>query len=138
MTFVRNTNQEHQESLSPLEKLALFVTQKIGSMGFFAIIVIWTMGWIFWNTFGPHDLRFDPFPSFFLWLFVSNAIQLFFLPLIMVGQNLQGRHSELRGEADYAVNVRAEKEIKRILTHLEKQDKISIETLRRIDELALK
>ena len=29
----------------------------------------------------------------------------------MVGQNLQGRHAEIRSENDYEVNLKAEKEI---------------------------
>ena len=68
---------------------------------------------------GP--LRFDPFPAFVLWLFISNMIQIFLMPLIMVGQNLQSRHSEARAESDYEVNVKAEREIEAILLHLETQ-----------------
>jgi len=33
------------------------------------------------------------------------------MPLIMVEQNLQGKHSEIRAENDYEVNLKAEKEI---------------------------
>lgn len=29
----------------------------------------------------------------------------------MVGQNLQGKHSEIRAENDYEINLKAEKEI---------------------------
>ena len=35
-------------------------------------------------------------------LYVSNAIQLTFLPLLLVGQNIQGRKAEARAEADHA------------------------------------
>jgi uncharacterized membrane protein len=48
-------------------------------------------------------------------------IQLFLMPLIMVGQNLQGRHSEARAEADFEVNKKAEREIAVIIQHLENQ-----------------
>ena len=60
---------------------------------------------------GPKSLRFDPLPGFVTWLFISNMIQIFLMPLIMIGQNLQNRHAEARAESDYEVNVRAEKEI---------------------------
>lgn len=43
------------------------------------------------------------------------------MPLILVGQNLQSRHSEARAESAYEVNVRAEREIEVILIHLEAQ-----------------
>jgi uncharacterized membrane protein len=65
----------------------------------------------------------------------SNLIQIHLMPLIMVGQNLQGRHSELRAESDYEVNLRAEKEVGVILTHLEHQNDLILEILRRIEAL---
>ena len=126
---VRNANVVHQESLSRLERLALFTTEHIGTMGFFLFLSLVTAVWIIWNTYGPKSLRFDPFPAFVLWLFISNILQLLLMPLLMIGQNLQGRHSEVRAEADYELNVRAEKEIKQILHHLAKQDKLMLELL---------
>ena len=60
-------------------------------------------------------------PAFVIWLFISNMIQIMLMPLIMVGQNLQGRHSELLAEADFEINQKAEKEIEVILLHLEHQ-----------------
>ena len=36
------------------------------------------------------------------------------MPLIMVGQNLQSKHSEIHAETDFEVNVKAEKEIEEI------------------------
>ena len=69
---------------------------------------------IAWNTLATEELRFDPYPGFVLWLFVSNMIQIFLMPLILIGQNLQSRHAEIRAESDFEVNVRAEKEIELI------------------------
>jgi len=48
------------------------------------------------------------------------------MPLIMVGQNVQGRHSESRADYDLEVNLKAEKEIEVILQHLEYQNTILI------------
>lgn len=56
----------------------------------------------------------------------------------MVGQNLQGRHAELRAQHDYETNVKAEKEIESILLHLEKQDEMMIDILHRIETLEKK
>lgn len=120
-TPVRNVNTSHVESLSPLERVAVWITDHVGSMGFFLIIFCWTMVWLGWNALGPKGARFDPFPAFVLWLFLSNMIQIFLMPLIMVGQNLQSRHSEARAESDFEVNVKAEREIEAILMHLEAQ-----------------
>ena len=51
-------------------------------------------------------------------------IQLFILPLLLIGQNLQGKHAETRAEADFDINTKAEKEIETILIHLENQNEI--------------
>lgn len=55
------------------------------------------------------------------------------MPLILVGQNLQGRHAELRAEADFEVNKKAETEIETILNHLEEQDKMILKILQRLE-----
>ena len=119
---VRNANIEHREKLSALERAALSITETIGTMGFFFIVFIWTVSWLLWNLIGPVAMRFDPYPAFVLWLFISNMVQLMLLPLIMVGQNLQNKHAEARAQADFEVNVQAEEEIETILQHLENQN----------------
>lgn len=126
---IRNINIEHRESLTRLEMFAVWITDKIGSMGFFIIIFAWTFVWLGWNTLGPKESRFDPFPAFVLWLFLSNMLQIFLMPLIMIGQNLQGRHAERRAESDFDVNVKAEKEIETILLHLERQNDLMLKIL---------
>jgi CheY-like chemotaxis protein len=115
-----NVNLEFQQSFSPLDRLALFITERVGSVGFFLILMAWSVLWLGWNTLAPRSVRFDPAPAFVLWLFISNLIQIVLMPLIMVGQNLQSRHSELRAESDFEVNVKAEKGIGIILLHLER------------------
>jgi uncharacterized membrane protein len=65
----------------------------------------------------------------------QTFLQLVLLSVIMVGQNLQGRHSELRAENDYEVNMKAEMEVETILTHLENQNNLMLEILRRIEAL---
>ena len=126
---VRNANIEHREHLSALERFALVITNHVGTMGFFFILIIWTVGWLAWNITAPVELRFDPYPAFVLWLFISNMIQIMLLPLIMVGQNLQGKHAEARAQADFEVNVQAEEEIETILQHLENQNELILEII---------
>ena len=118
----RNINQETQASFSTLERIAILVTEWVGTFGFFLIVFFWTVIWLLWNMVAPSDLRFDPAPAFVLWLFISNMIQIFLMPLIMVGQNLQGRHAELRAENDFEINKKAEQEVETILLHLKRQE----------------
>jgi uncharacterized membrane protein len=130
---IRNVNIEHKEKLSKLETTAIWITDHVGTMGFFMVIFFWTVFWLSWNMFAPQALRFDPYPAFVLWLFISNMVQIFLMPLIMVGQNLQGRHSEARAEADFDVNKKAEEEIETILQHLEQQNELILKILNRLE-----
>jgi len=132
-SVVRNANIEHQQNLSRMDKLALWITEHVGSMGFFFIIFIWTVIWMGWNTLAPTTTRFDPYPAFVLWLFISNVIQIFLMPLIMIGQNLQSAHAEVRAEVDFEINKKAEQEIETILLHLEEQDKMILQILQRLE-----
>lgn len=130
---VRAVNVEHRKKLSPLERAAIWITDRVGTMGFFLLIFSWTVVWLGWNTLAPTWVRFDPFPAFVLWLFLSNVIQIFLMPLIMVGQNLQGRHAEARAEADFDVNTKAEREIEAILLHLETQNALMLKILHHLE-----
>ncbi|MEK7062328.1 MAG: DUF1003 domain-containing protein [Patescibacteria group bacterium] len=129
---IRNVNVKHEESLTPPEKFAVWITDRIGTTGFFFIILIWTVFWILWNIFAPMELIFDPLPAFVLWVFISNMLQLFFLPLIMISQNLQERHAIFRAENDFEVNLKAEREIEAILINLEKQEESIAKILEKI------
>ena len=119
------------QKFSRMDKIALWVTHEIGTFRFFLLLSAWTVAWLLWNAFGPMESRFDPFPAFVLWLFISNLIQLLFLPLLMVGQGLQGRHAELRAEIEFEINRQAEEEIHEILTRLEEQQKEIQELLKK-------
>ncbi|MDX2191308.1 MAG: DUF1003 domain-containing protein [Bacteroidota bacterium] len=131
---IENLIVKHKEKISPINKLALWITTNVGSMGFFFIIFCWTASWLSWNTLAPEQFRFDPFPAFVLWLFISNMIQIFLMPLIMVGQNIQSKHSELRAEQDFAINKKAEIEIETILKHLENQNELIIKILSKLEK----
>lgn len=46
------------------------------------------------------------------------------MPLIMIGQNLQSKHSEARAESDYHINLIAENQIQELsdqIKNIEKQ-----------------
>ena len=91
---LRNVNEQTRERLSPLDRFAITITTRVGTMGFFLMIATWSALWLGWNLLAPARLRFDPPMGFVLWLFISNLIQILLMPLIMVGQNIQGRHAE--------------------------------------------
>src|SRR3982074_895021 len=72
----RNVYRETAEKLSPMHKLACGITDRVGTMGFFLIVLVWTVLWLGWNLLAPENLQFDPPTGFVFWLFISNLIQL--------------------------------------------------------------
>jgi len=129
---LRDIHQEVLEKISPLDRVAMWITIRVGSMTFFLTIFAWTACWLGWNLLAPPKWQFDPPMAFVFWLFISNAIQILLMPLIMVGQNLLGCHAEVRAERDLEVNVRAEHEIEAVLRHLEYQNTMLIAMVQKL------
>jgi CRP-like cAMP-binding protein len=120
----RNVNVVYEKSLKTLDRLAIAITNRVGSFGFFLIILGWTAVWTSYNILASevpalHLRAFDPFPAFVAYLLISNVIQILLMPLIMVGQNLQGRHSETRAELDFQVNLKNEISLTEVLRRLD-------------------
>ncbi len=130
---LRDVNKQQKAKLKPLDKLALWITTRVGTMGFFLIIFGWTVLWLGWNLLAPKPLQFDPPMGFVFWLFISNLIQILLMPLIMVGQNIQGDHAEARAERDLDVNVKAEQEIEENLQQLEYQTNSILKMMQKLD-----
>ena len=123
---VPNAQAEFEKTLSHLDRFAVRITEKIGSFGFFLIILTWTVVWCGYNILasqvkGLHWKAFDPFPAFVAYLLMSNVIQILLMPLIMIGQNLQARFADTRAQLDFDVNRIAEKEATANLRHMEHQ-----------------
>jgi uncharacterized membrane protein len=121
---LRNTYAEIKSGMGQLEKLACWITDHVGTMAFFLAILFWTIFWLGWNFLAPPRLQFDPPMGFVFWLFISNMIQILLMPLLMIGQNIQGRQSEARAEHDLEINIKAEAEIETVLHHLERQNEM--------------
>jgi len=136
---LHNVYAELRQNMGQLEKVAVWITDHVGSMTFFIAIVVWTAIWLGWNFLAPANLQFDPPMGFVFWLFISNLIQIMLMPLLMIGQNIQGRASEARAVHDLDVNIKAEAEIEVVLRHLERQNEMLLAMLRqqgiKIDEM---
>ncbi len=135
---VANANDVYEKGLTPLDKAAAAITDKVGSMGFFLLIFAWTIVWTGYNILATvvpalHWKSFDPFPAFVAYLLISNVIQILLMPLIMVGQNVQSRHSEIRAQLDFEINQKAEKEIMVVLKNLEHNTDLVIHLMRHLE-----
>jgi uncharacterized membrane protein len=70
-----------------------------------------------------------------MWLFISNLIQLHLMPLLLIGQNLQDRQSELRAQLDFEISERSEREIETVLEHLTNENQLLLEIVRRLERI---
>ena len=130
-----NVNDLHERGLKKSEKLALWITNRVGTMQFFGIIFTWTLIWLGWNSLAPKNFVFDPVPSCVFWLFISNMIQIFLMPLIMIGQNLQSSHSEKLAESHFELSEKMSDEIKSLHEHLHFTNKKLREISEKINKL---
>ena len=90
-----------------------------GSWGFIGGFGLALVLWMGVNlVLAPFKQAFDPYPFIFLNLLLSTlaAIQ---APVIMMSQNRQAAKDRLTAEHDYAVNLRAELEIMRVIDKLD-------------------
>lgn len=115
-----NANQKHKDVLKFQDRMALLVTTAIGTMYAVYFFGVSMAGWMLWQTYF-NDTPFDAYPFAFL-LFLGNIVQLLLMPLIMVGQNLQAKHSEIRAEEEYKTTNTSYHDIEHILKHLDAQD----------------
>ena len=127
----RNVNEELEEKLSPIQRVADWIAWFSGSMLFMMIHAIWFLLWIALNTLTPPASQFDPFPFGFLTLVVSLEA-IFLSCIVLISQNRQVEKDRLRSDIEYEVNIKAELEI----AHLhEKTDHIHEEMLAKFSGL---
>jgi CRP/FNR family cyclic AMP-dependent transcriptional regulator len=135
----RNANEEVEEKLTTLQRIADWLAWFSGSMPFLIIHGFWFVIWISLNTFlsslfppnadGSHG--FDPFPFGLLTMIVSLEA-IFLACFVLISQNRQAQKDKVRSDIEYDVNIKAELEV----AHLhEKADHIHEEMMRRFSNL---
>lgn len=129
----KNVNAAHKERLCMQDRIALVITSAVGTMYAVYFFAMFMGGWMLWQTHFAHK-AFDPYPFAFL-LFLGNIIQLLLMPLIMVGQNIQGKHSELRAEEEFNTTRSSYKDIEHILERLDAQDQELLRQTKMLEEL---
>jgi CRP/FNR family cyclic AMP-dependent transcriptional regulator len=121
----RNANEEIQENLGTLQKIADLLAWFSGSMPFLLIHTLWFIAWISLNTIilpkNPDGTRgFDPFPFGLLTMIVSLEA-IFLACFVLISQNRQAEKDKVRSDIEYEVNIKAELEV----AHLhEKTDRL--------------
>lgn len=127
----RNVNEEVEEHLSPLQKVADWIAWFSGSMPFLALNMVWFIAWIIINVFPIGIPQFDPYPFGLLTMIVSLEA-IFLSCFVLISQNRQAEKDHVRSDIEYEVNIKAELEV----AHLhEKTDRIYTEMLEHFHRL---
>jgi uncharacterized membrane protein len=126
----RNVNEEVQERLTVVQRVADWLAWFSGSITFLFIHALWFGLWIMLNV-GilrvPGLSGFDPFPFGLLTMIVSLEA-IFLATFVLISQNRQVEKDKVRSDIEYDINVKAEMEVTEL--H-QKVDHIHAEMMRR-------
>jgi uncharacterized membrane protein len=128
---IANVNEVHAEKLSRGQRVADGLAKVMGSWAFIITQSIVLAFWIALNVLA-FMRHWDPYPFILLNLTLSFQAA-YAAPIIMMSQNRQAAKDRLMAEQDYVVNLKAEEEVKAIMVHLEQQDEVMLDILRRIE-----
>jgi CRP/FNR family transcriptional regulator, cyclic AMP receptor protein len=106
----RNVNEEMEEKLSTLQRIADWIAWFSGSMQFLIINGLWFFVWIVINTVSLGVTQFDPFPFGLLTMIVSLEA-IFLSCFVLISQNRESEKDHLRSDIEYEVNIKAELEV---------------------------
>ena len=106
----RNANVEEEERLTFGQRIADKVAAFGGSWTFIIIFGVVLAVWVIINSTALFKNHFDPYPYILLNLFLSMIASIQ-APVIMMSQNRQSAKDRLKGDLDYAVNLKAELEV---------------------------
>ena len=129
---VINVNEVADERMTIGQKIADGVASTMGSWKFIIIQTVIVVAWITSNVWLlTHP--FDPYPLILLNLLFSTQAA-YAAPVIMMSQNRQAAKDRLMAESDYRTNLKAEEETRNIMEHLDHQDTVLLQLVKRIEE----
>jgi uncharacterized membrane protein len=128
---VININRVDAEKLTTGQRIADRLAMVMGSWAFIIIQSIILAFWITLNVIAYIN-HWDPYPFILLNLALSFQAA-YAAPIIMMSQNRQAAKDRLMAEQDYEINLKAEEELKSIMNHLEQQDEVMLDILRRME-----
>src|ERR1700678_1849123 len=128
---VQNVNELESGRMKPADRAADLFANAVGSWKFIIIQSVLLTIWITLNVVA-WIRHWDPYPFILLNLALSFQAA-YAAPIIMMSQNRQAAKDRLMAEQDYEVNCKAEDELKSIMSHLEQQDEVMLDVLRRME-----
>jgi uncharacterized membrane protein len=99
--------------------VARFLIQTFGNVWFLNANLIFIFTWIVLNLgLIPGVHPFDPYPFSLLMIIAAFSTMLLAI-VVLINQHQQGKMEDVRQRIDFEVNVRAEREVTKILTMLD-------------------
>lgn len=129
---VINVNEVADEQLTVGQKVADKVASGMGSWRFIIIQATLMIVWITLNLVAWF-YHWDIYPFVLLNLAMS-AQAAFATPLIMMSQNRQSEKDRLTAQNDYQTDYKGEEEIRHIMEHLDHQDVLILQIVKRLQE----
>ncbi len=129
---VKNVNEALEQSMTFGERASDVFASTMGSWKFIIIQSIILVMWVILNITAYIE-HWDPYPFILLNLALSLEAA-YAAPIIMMSQNRQAEKDRLAAEEDYHVNTKAEEELKAVMHHLEQQDELMLDILRRLED----
>jgi uncharacterized membrane protein len=129
---VIDVNQVADEQLTVGQTIADKVAATIGSWRFIIIQSIVLTLWILLNSLA-FTFHWDNYPYVLCNLALSFEAA-FSAPFIMMSQNRQAEKDRIMAESDYHCNTKDEEETRNIMEHLDHQDTVLFQLVKRIEE----
>ncbi|HEU5374157.1 MAG TPA: DUF1003 domain-containing protein [Ktedonobacteraceae bacterium] len=130
---VRNVNEIADEKLSPGQKVADWVANGMGSWNFIIGQTTILFFWIILNSVGWFLWKWDAYPFIAMNLLLSCQAA-YAAPVIMMSQNRQSEKDRLTAQNDYETDRKGEEEIRHIMEHLDHQDKLILQIVKRLED----
>lgn len=129
---VINVNKVADERMTVGQRVADKVAGTVGSWRFIIIMSIILLAWLVLNSVAWIN-HWDPYPFILLNLTLSFQAA-YAAPFVMMSQNRQSEKDRLTAQNDYLINCKGEEEVRFIMDHLDHQDTVLLQLVKRIEE----
>jgi uncharacterized membrane protein len=128
---VRDVNQEVDRRMGRAERVAADLARVVGSWTFVLFQAVLVVLWLALNLAG--FLRhWDPYPFRLLELVLVFQVA-FAVPILLMALNRTEQRDRLAAQQAFQEGVKAEEELKAVMTHLEVQDEVMLQVLHRLE-----
>ncbi len=104
----QDINSTHQENMKPLDKAGFVITRAVGTM----IAAIAFTGLALISL--PAAIKTHDKIVIVAWV-AQTFLQLVLLPIIMVGQNIQGKHTEVMADEEFKTTQSTYKDLEHLI-----------------------